>query len=297
MQRMKKKQAQWTISAECGINAGDLAHAQALADEVKRTDGIELKIDWEFAAEQGLSQPNSFCCRNAGLLVGYAFLEGNDTELEMTAAVSPAFRRQGILTSLLRAVQAEARKREVGRLLAVSYRASASGTAAMQALGLPYVFSEYRMEAEAGNMPPLPAGMISLVRVSLEEAADLARMTALVFGSGQSSSDTLLARLMQEGSRYFFAELNGVRIGQIGVAETKDSLYIRGVGILPKYRRRGYGRQLLAAVLRQMLLEKHTKFLLDVATDNPQALSLYHSGGFRETAIYDYYDVLSTRFA
>ena len=65
----------------------------------------------------------------------------------------------------------------------------------------------------------------------------------------------------------------------------------RGVGVLLEHRRRGYGRQLLAALLVQMRAEGHTRFLLDVATENPAALSLYKACGFRETAVYDCYDL------
>lgn len=70
-----------------------------------------------------------------------------------------------------------------------------------------------------------------------------------------------------------------------------DSLYIRGFGIVPERRRRGYGRHLLAATLQLMLSEGHRRFALDVATDNPQALSLYVACGFREKEAYAYHDV------
>ena len=40
-----------------------------------------------------------------------------------------------------------------------------------------------------------------------------------------------------------------------------------------------------------MLAEGHTRFELDVETENNQALSLYQSCGFHETDVYDYYVV------
>ncbi|MGI4788493.1 MAG: GNAT family N-acetyltransferase [Janthinobacterium lividum] len=247
-------------------------------------DGVELKIDWEFAAERTPNQVSNFCCRTNGKLIGYALLEGDGPALEVTAAVASQYRRQGIFTGLLRAVKEEAQRRKATSLLAVSYRASASGTAAMQALGLAYISSEYRMEAEEATMPVLPEGILRLVQVDASNAEILSQITALTFGRISAALDK---RLQQDGSRYFLAELDGAWIGQIGVVNSEGSIYIRGVGILPEYQRRGYGRQLLAATLKQMLLEKFTSFLLDVATDNPQALSLYYSCGFFETTIYD----------
>ena len=70
-----------------------------------------------------------------------------------------------------------------------------------------------------------------------------------------------------------------------------DGIYIRGFGIVPERRQRGYGRQLLAATMQLMLAEGQKHFALDVATDNMRALTLYASCGFRETEAYDYHDV------
>ena len=294
---MTRQQPQWNITAEVSLDAGTLAQAKTLSEEVCRTDGITLKLDWEFAEERTPGRAANFCCRTDGRLVGYALLEGDGRELEFTAAVSPMFRRQGILTSLLEAVRQEAGRRDAARLLLVSYRGSASGAATTLALGLAYDSSEYRMEADAAAMPPLPGGLLGLEAVEAADAAALAQMLALTFEREPSPPEALAARLQEPGVRYFFAVLNGVRIGQIGVVTAEGSLYLRGVGILPEYRRRGLGSQLLAAALRQMLREGQTFFTLDVATDNPQALSLYRSCGFGETTIYDYYDVPTAKLA
>ena len=102
------------------------------------------------------------------------------------------------------------------------------------------------------------------------------------------------AALQQPGVRYYLAEHDGVQIGQIGVIGPDDpagGVYLRGFGVVPEQRRRGYGRQLLAATLQAMRSEGQTRFSLDVATDNAQALSLYESCGFRTTNIYDYHTV------
>jgi ribosomal protein S18 acetylase RimI-like enzyme len=272
-----------------GLSASDKAQVRALAEAVRCTDGVDLKLDWDLMGDAGSS--GDFYCFAGDQLVGYAQIDGNSREQEVTAATFPDFRRQGIFHALLTAVRAEVLARGAESLLLVSYRASLSGTAAAQALGLPYVSSEYRMEADASTLPPLPVRRIQLVPVGHTNLAALATLTAQSFGGGGTSSEALAQRLEQEGVRYFLAELDGQEIGQIGVVHTDDSIYIRGVGILPEYRRRGYGRQLLAATVKMMLAEGQTHFLLDVATDNPQALSLYQSCGFRETTVYDYYDV------
>lgn len=236
-------------------------------------------------------QVSDFCYYDGGRLVGYAPLDGDRDELEVTAAVLPPHQRQGIFRLLLGAARREAQRRGATRLLLVNYPASQSGTAAVQALGLRYVFSEYRMEAEATALPPLDAGKVRLIQANEANVTELARLRALRFGDESRSSASLLGEMNAPGSRYFLAERDGERIGQIGVVDVGDSIYIRGFGIVPERRRRGYGRHLLAATLQLMLSEGHRRFALDVATDNPQALSLYAACGFREKEAYAYHDV------
>ncbi len=290
---MTNTELNWTILPQPGLSEQDLVQAQALAAEVLRVDGVGLKIAWEFAAAGSAPLAGSFCCRVGGQLAGYALLEGSGKELEVTAAVAPTFRRQGIFKALLAAATEEARRCGASSLLGVGYRNSLSGTAAMQALGLPYISSEYAMEADAGSLPLLDAGPVTLEAVTVADAAALAGMLTATFEGKQYPVDALAARLEEPNARYFFAVAEGTRIGQIGTAETSDSIYIyiRGVGILPEYRRRGYGRHLLAALLVRLRAEGHTRFVLDVATENPSALFIYKACGFRETTIYDYYDL------
>lgn len=288
---MTKHQTQCTITAHGGLDTQTLQQAQSLAAEVLGADGIALKIDWEFAAEGAAPFWSSFCCYAGEQLVGYALLEREGPELEVTAAVAPAFRRQGILTKLLEAAAIEARRRGARELLGVGYRASASGTAAVSALGLPYAFSEYSMEADAAALPVLETGQVTLEAVAVTDAPALAQTLTATFEQDKYPVDALAERLQAPNARYFFAAVEGTCIGQIGVIDTGDSIYIRGVGILPEYRRQGYGRRLLAALLKQMLGEGHTRFVLDVATKNPSALSIYRACGFQQTSVYDYYTI------
>ncbi len=281
----------WTILLQPSLSEQDLALAQSLAAEVLRVDGAALKIDWEFAAAGNTPLAGSFCCRAGEQIIGYALLEGSGKAFEVTAAVAPAFRRQGIFKALLRAAADEARRRGATELLGVSYRSSVSGAAAVQALRVPYVSSEYSMEADAASLPVLETGPVTLETVAVADAAALAGMLTATFGRDKYPLDALAARLEEPNVRYFFAVFEGKPIGQIGIVETEGGVYIRGVGILPEYRRRGYGRQLLGSLLLKMRAEGHTRFALDVATENPSALSIYKACGFRQTTIYDYYDL------
>jgi len=286
------------VSEKGGLTERELSQVRELADTVRDVDGVDLKLDWDQMTATPLrSEVSNFYHSESGRLIGYAQLDGGGSALEVTAAVFPAFRRRGVFRRLLDSVREETRRRGAGRLLLVNYRASQSGVAAVRALGLPYLNSEYRMEADSTTISSLPAemaGTIRLVRVGAAEVLELARLLAATSGSEWRSPEKLAEELERPGVRYFLAERGGERIGHIGVIDVEDSIYIRAVGILPEQRRRGYGRRLLAATLQAMQAEGYTRFSLDVATENVRALSLYESCGFHTTNIYDYHDVLLT---
>ena len=108
---MTNTELSWTISSQPGLSEQDLALAQSLAAEVLRVDGVALKIDWEFAAAGNTPLAGCFCCRVGEQIIGYALLEGSGKDLEVTAAVATAFRREGIFNALLNAATEEAQRR------------------------------------------------------------------------------------------------------------------------------------------------------------------------------------------
>ena len=126
--------------------------------------------------------------------------------------------------------------------------------------------------------------------ISLASFYDLVNMMAIPSG-WEALVQRMANRFDDPGSRYYRAFVRDELVGQIGVLFEEEQLYIRGVAILPEYRRHGYGRQMLAATVAAMFAEGQRHFSLDVATDNERALGLYQSCGFHETNVYEYYDL------
>jgi len=56
-------------------------------------------------------------------------------------------------------------------------------------------------------------------------------------------------------------------------------------------RRRGFGRQMLVLVIKQVRAASEKGIALEVETMNETAIGLYRSCGFRETTTYGYYTI------
>ena len=80
-----------------------------------------------------------------------------------------------------------------------------------------------------------------------------------------------------------------VIIGKLDVSFEGQSAFIYGFAVLPEYRGRGYGRQILARTIQELLALGREQIALEVSTENRNALSLFQACGFRETGSYDYY--------
>ncbi len=284
------------LVAKPSLDSADTVQLHELAAACTKADGLEVKLNWSMIADRAPGRINDLCFYDNGALVGYMPLDDFGGSYEITGVVAPAHRRRGIFRAMYEAAVRELRGRGASELLLVNYRASASGCAVVARLGIPYHESEYCMEAAAEDIPPPPTTALTLERVTPENVETLSHMLKLTFDDSRwSEVAALLHELASENKRYFLARLDGEAVGQIGVIVTSDRVYIRAVGIAPQLRHRGYGRQLLAATIAMHLREGARSFELDVATDNPAALSIYTGCGFHETNVYDYYSVpLST---
>jgi ribosomal protein S18 acetylase RimI-like enzyme len=278
------------ISAQNGLNETQTTQLHVLAATCSEADGVDIKFNYSMIANRKSSDLSDFCWNHDGRLVGYVPLDRFGRKGEITAAVDPAHRRDGIFTTLYTAAVEQAKLQECTELLLVNYRESKSGNAVVRRLGLPYKVSEYCMTACSEGIVDLPDRDVVLIEVTPEHVDTLSRMLAISFpGSGWRASEELLEELRDPAKSYFLAQVSGQTVGHIGVSTSEKDTYIRGVGILPEWRRRGYGRQMLASVLRMQIEAGARNFELDVATENESALSIYTSCGFHKSNVYDYY--------
>ena len=275
-----------------GLNETQIADIQQLETACNQFEGLAMKLNWSMLQDRPKEQSSDFFYYADGQLVGYLALYGfNQREAEVSAMTHPEHRRQGIFKQLLAAANLELKKRHVPDFLFICERASASGTACMQAIAAGYDFSEYKMRLQQPwNKPGAVSVELQLRPGRPEDITDLAHMDELCFGvSVEAVKHWMDHDLADSNRRVFLATLGPVKIGKINVLLNEVETYISGFCVLPEYRRQGYGKIILTRTLEQLVAEDRHNISLEVATENEHALSLYEHCGFRTITAYDYY--------
>ncbi len=276
-----------------GLMAAELAEIEKLANICEAYEHLHMKLNWDTLRSRPTDQTNDFLYYENDVLVGFlAFFSFNSLEGEVSGMVHPDYRRRGIFTQLFTAAREECRSRNIPTLLIIVEHTSQSGQGFAASLKPGYQHSEYRMQlAEAKPLPELDAHLhFRLAR--LDESPILAHITAVSFDIPEQDVTWYAERRAEDAkNKVYIALLDEIYIGKLDVSLNETGAYIAGFGVLPPYRGRGYGRQILAQTIREIRATGQNNIVLEVATENKNALSLYQSCGFREVSSYDYYNL------
>jgi ribosomal protein S18 acetylase RimI-like enzyme len=159
-------------------------------------------------------------------------------------------------------------------------------------VGTTYRNSEYRLQLDPQAVPGERtwATPVQLRRASAEDVGLVAHLNAASFGDNVEHVQRWVARALDlESHRFFIASLVGEPIGCIRTNHDGTTMYITAFGVLPEFRGRGFGRQILLQIVDMLLREKWPTVRIEVATDNRKALDLYLSCGFKNMTTYGYY--------
>ena len=275
------------------LTAEDRSAIRALAAACRQHEpGLDLPL-YRAPARPASGETDNVGYYRDGVLVGLANLTPG-TEIEVQGMVHPAQRRQGIGRALLRVAQREGRQRGASSLVLVCERAAPSGQAFARAVGAVYRDAEHRMELDRGayaqrHAPPMT---LTIERAGMQ---DLETLVALRLTSRQGPED--LARawvarwLRQANQRFYIGRLQGEPVGMLRLSMDAPAVFVQSFTVRPEHRGRGYGRQILVQALDLLIAEDRAPIMIEVATDNEVALSLYESCGFRPVATYLYYSV------
>lgn len=302
------------------LTESEAEQVKALEDHCVNFDQMTLKLelDYKLSVAKSLNfqgeDMNEFLCYDKSRLVGYAgALSFAGSEPEVSGMVDPEYRRQGIFDALTWLVIQELSKRQVPSMLLLTDRTSTAGQAFVKKQGTILDHTEYEMFLKLPWEINLTDDMkkgIRLRKASNKDADEVARQNAIYFdqeagaageqagsdsASPEASEAALEKRIMPEeeeerGMTIYLAEVGDqTTIGKIHLDYRIGQGGIFGLGILPEYRNKGYGRALLLSGIEILLSEGAEEVYLQVNAVNENALQLYLSCGFEVTSTMDYY--------
>lgn len=244
------------------------------------------------------------------ILVGYlGVCNFGGNSVEISGMVHPSFRRRGIFRKLYLIAKEEWQRTSKAEVLALCDHTSISGLAFINSMGFEFVSSEYKMclskRALDGRINHIQeiASLINLRLATSEDAAEIDSQTSVYFGKPLNEIDDKEAKvvnidnediensLIQQGNNFisYMAIYKNKIIGKIHISIINEEGFMYGFGVLPAFRGKGYGREILLATLDILKEKDVNNIFLEVERQNKNALGLYESCGFEEDSVMDYY--------
>lgn len=277
------------------INKKDYDDIKKLEEYCAYTDNISFKLELEFKlnhikqSANGIAGINEFMFYTEDLLIGYIGIGdfGGDA-LEVNGMVHPDYRKKGIFTRLYSLVIDEWKKRKQREILLLCDNKSASGIKFINNVCDTYDHSEYDMVLNLESMPRLKQDNVNLRKASLTDSIKVAQMDSVFFNMEVKEDDEFIIENIENGTT-FIATANDEEVGKVRLELTDGVGGIYGLGIMPDFRGKGYGRELLLNSVLKLIEMGAEKIILQVETNNKDALNLYKSCGFKENYRMDYY--------
>lgn len=279
------------------VAANDRANIARLIEDYRLFEGVDFLVSLEEMLAPSVNKPAQLLLYQGETLTGFVYLQQirSDSEIEVFGIVHPDYRRQGVGTTLLEAAKTVWRQRGASGLLLVCDGALPSGKAFAEANRAEYRFSEHRMLLDPASIkrPQLPPEQqIRLQRAEVSDVPILARLISQAFDSSEEEMKQWITEVIPEDNqRFYIGLLDGLPIGALRTVSICEQIDIATFGVLSAYRGRGYGRQMLLAIVDLLLDENWLEIALDVETRNANALGLYESCGFHKIRTCDYYQV------
>ena len=273
----------------------DIHHLQKICAEVDQT-ALKLELDYKLSRaekDESLNNINEFMYYDESKLIGYIGIGNFGGEaIEVNGMVHPEYRRRGVFKRLFSLVSDEWSKRESQKMLLLSDNHSVSGLEFIKYTGATYAHSEYEMFLKSNVKNDLLASHLALRKATNKDAKEIARQDAIYFDIEFKEENISMPEDDEKyGSMTYLAEIDDKIIGKVRLEISDGIGGIYGLGVLPEYRGKGYGREILTWAIEKLKEENAKDIMLQVAVKNKNALKLYISCGFEETATMDYYEM------
>jgi len=219
------------------------------------------------------------------------------SEGEISACVSPLFRRQGLFKALYGGLEESLRASGAASVLLVCDSRSPTSGSIARGLDARLDHAELLMGLEPDGLDRVaPPGNLRLVPVGADGADGCARLAAAVFGDSVDDERSFVGAILRDGARELFVAHGAAgAVGLATITRSGTGYELNGVGVLPEHRGKGYGAAIIDACLVVLRNRGVRDVSLEVDAGNEPALALYRSRGFVETAKVDYWRLPARR--
>jgi len=273
------------------LDNNDFADIDNLKNICANYDKTHLKIEIDYKLSKGdknsknMNFINEFMFYDDNKLVGYAGIcDFGGDKLEVNGMVHPDYRRKGIFTRLFSLAKDEFYKRDEKVMLLLSDNNSIAGIDFIKNITNDYDHSEYDMYLDM-NVLHNPSFDNLIFRKAVHKDVNTIAKENFEFFHANDIEE------ISSGATYIIENCNEI-IGKVRLEIIDDIGGIYGLEILPDYRSKGYGRELLIMSINKLKESKVKAINLQVETENKNALNLYKSCGFKENCIMDYYRLI-----
>ena len=275
----------WTL-----IDA-ELAEIRQLARICQQHQPLDLRLNWDALALRGGDKANELLYYRDDVLIGFFSMDGlGFDEAEGTGMVHPSYRRQGVFRALVAVAREECRQNKTESLLLLFDHRSDAAIAFANAIGAQHDFSEHSMRLDDPNRLPQIEQRLDFRKATQDDAPAIGAILAQDFNGDAAQIQQNVAHNMQSSVyQYYIARLDSQPVGTLNVQNLGGEAYIYGFVVRPEQRGCGYGKEILARAIADIVAQRPQPIFLEVETENDPAFGLYRSFGFEVTTTYDYY--------
>lgn len=271
------------------LTVSEIAEITQLIEQCNRQDNLRMRISRESLAQRSGAEIDDFLYYEQDVLVGYLYVDSwGHKEKEITGMVAPDFRRRGIFRQLFEATLEEYKARGTETLILVCEESSASGHAFARSVKAHHDFSEHDMVLGQFIERQVFDKQFEMHQAQPDDKNALVQILAADIGDEGDARQLVEELYASPNQQLYLATLAGKPLGTLRLDYGDGTVGIYGFVVHPDYRGRGYGRQMLEYVIRQVYDQGPREIMLEVDTTNENAIGLYGSCGFHVRTTYDY---------
>lgn len=274
------------------LTEAEAAAIEQLITTCNNYEGLHMRIDVGALRQRPANEANDFLYYEDGMLVGFLYVEGwGSRDRELVGMVHPDQRRSGIFSTMLAAAKEECRQRDVQKLILVCEHFSKSGRAFIDAIKAQLEYSEHEMVLGTFLERRKFHKGLTIREANKHDLDAIVSILATDSGNIESISQWVAKLFDEPTSCFYLATLDEKPLGCLRLDFMSDQVGIYAFEVRLGYRGLGFGRHILEEAIRTIRSESQKRIMLDVETDNMNAIGLYLSCGFEIKTTYDYYNL------